>query len=335
MPHLDPFNNSNDFDRLVDLISAPIHQKKRRAVVKSHLKYANHFVDNSKKEFVRFVTSKFLNSLKKGKEPSAGYIVSIVQSLQRHFGVDNFNKTDVYKTITALRKLYNNESTDPIFYSSTGKDFTIDKNNIKLPTKPKIKMYSDVEFDKIYNYYNQHLDNYLYSSKETPSIEDELSMIVMFFCSGPYRAGEVMGLTYGKALDLVLKSSTTIKSKSGTMVDDLIIPSSLGGLLERFIEKLPDMDNRSDKIFKFTYFQYYSAYKQNLKLLFSYDMSDRRAFHAFRNFFAAKADGVDGDTAKDALNHKTKKMTSMYINNQRRVGRVERIKKMMDRLSVR
>lgn len=333
MSRLDPTNNINDFDRLVDLISTPIHQSKRRGVLKSHLKHANQFVDGSRREFVSFVTKRFLASIESGREPSVGYTLGVIQSLQRHFKLTNFNKADVYKCMNALRKIYNGESTDPIFFNAAGENFTVDTSTAKLPKNPKVTVFTDVEFDAIYSFYSKHLDNFLYSSKSAPTIDDELAMIVSFFCAGPYRASEVMNLTYAKVLDLLLKASTTIKSKSGTMVADMIIPTLLSDSLELYIKRMPQPIGKDERVFRHSYNQYYKLYKRNLASIFPYSVSG--AFHAFRSFFAGKADTVDSDVTKDAMNHATQRMTNRYINKQRKVGRRDRIRKLMEKMSVR
>lgn len=333
---MDPLNNPNDFDRLVDIVSEPIHQSKRGKVLQSHLTHAIHFKERNRREFLSFITKKYLQSKASGKKPSAMYIFSIVQTLQRSFNVNHISKHDVFRVFSNLNKLYNGENPDDVFFTSSNQAFSVqrdakssasDVNGINEP------MYSDEEYAILKTYFGNHLENFLSSSGgiKQPSKLDELSLVVTILCSTPYRISEVINLTLAKAQDLIIKSTTEIKSKSGTGVVDMIFPVQLSSILDRFVSKLPIFDGDMN-LFSLNYNQCYRLFEKQYKFLMGKSVVGKRSFHSFRNRFARVAAEIDIDLARRTMNHSSLGMTQKYVNRQKMRDQRDNIKINMNKM---
>lgn len=329
--HIDTSTQAG-FEALVKLVAAPIFQEKRRGVRKSHMQYVKEFTDGNRIEFVRFVTKRFLQQREKGKPISGAYISAICQTMQSYFKVKNFDKNDVIKTINKLKKVFNPENTDPYFYSDdTGPKFTVDREVIRPCVVETEAFYNEDEYSTIANYFMENLKNFLNSEKRAPDKMDELALLLCFLIAGPYRVNEVLKLSIRKAYDLVIRSSTRIKSKSGTDVVDMIIPVQFSSFLERYLEKC-GYDNMKGNLFQGTYDNYYKLYKKWYIAVFK-KPSKRRLFHGLRNYFSMlSADAGSVDVTKDAMNHASKRMTEQYIKNQRSIDTKKNVQDHMYRM---
>lgn len=341
MNKLDPINNKDDFNDLVEFISNPIHQSKRVGVKNSHLKYRSHFTTYSHVEFMSFITNRYLEYRRLGTVPSAAYTFSIIQTIQNEIPDLPFNKrikkSDVFKIFHNLNKMYNVENRDKVFYTSEGKEFQIvgtsagfSKKNVNVP------MYSDEEFQIVDHHFDLHLSNFIESNKKSPDHHDELSLLISFLTSGPYRFSEVNSLTIEKAEQLVLTCVTRIKSKSGSGSVDMVIPVLFSNKLNGYMKKLPRhvINKKSAPLFTIDYNKAYRMYKSEYSTIFGKSIVGKRVFHGFRNHFAEKAGKVDRDLAQRSMNHTSSGMTSHYINRQKKHNQRENVLELVNKMYI-
>lgn len=312
---------------LYKIASGPIHQKARSKVIQSHLRHvATSFANFEYNTFTRFVVDKYLEAQRNNRKFSSAYIKTVIETINRHHGVSTFSPSDVYKITANLNKAFNPENKDNVFYTPDGQ--TIDLGRAKeLNLERKLtfdrkfadKLYDEDDFENVLAHYKQHLDNYLNSSKRVPDLNDELSLLIVFLASAPRRVSEVLNLTLAKASDLILRHETEIKSKSGTRVVSLIIPTQLSAILDRYIGKLYDGNeykNPDINLFNANYKSMYDAYRRNYRALFHQEPISR-VFHAFRNYFAGKYYEHDAEGTKNALSHGSLGTTKKYANKQK------------------
>lgn len=317
--------NDKEFRKqLYKLASGPIHQKARTRVIKSHLRHvATSFSNFEKSTFIRFVVDKYIEAQLNNRKFSSAYIKTVIETINRHHGISTFSPSDVYKITSNLNKAFNPENKDAVFYTPSGEKIDLYRakalnieNKLSFDKKFSDKLYDDDDFENVLAHYKQHLDNYLNSMKQRPDINDELSLLIVFLASAPRRVSEVLNLTLAKSSDLVLRHETEIKSKSGTRVVSLIIPTQLSFILDRYIAKLKDNTNGDAKLFNHNYKSMYDAYKRNYRILFGQEPISR-VFHAFRNHFAGKYYERDAEGTKNALSHGSIFTTQGYAKKQK------------------
>lgn len=313
--------------QLYQIASGPIHQQARTKVIQSHLRHvATSFANFETSTFIRFVVDKYIEAQIHNRKFSSAYIKTVIETINRHHGVSTFTPSDVYKITSNLNKAFNPENKDSVFYTPDGQKIDLCRakqlnleRKVAFDRKFSDKLYDEDDFENVLAHYKQHLDNYLDSLKNVADINDELSLLIVFLASAPRRVSEVLNLTLAKASDLILRHETEIKSKSGTRVVSLIIPTQLSSILDRYIAKVEDRQgfkNPDTMLFNNNYKSMYDAYRRNYRALFSREPISR-VFHAFRNYFAGKYYERDAEGTKNALSHGSLNTTRQYANKQK------------------
>lgn len=119
--------------RLVSLLTTPIHQKRRRNVLKSHLKFFGNKSSLTVEDVCKHITKKFMERKNHGDEITDSYIKSLASTLQTKYGMD---KAPIYRFVRNLRKVYNSENPDRVFFTQDGKEFKIELDG---PTQKVVK----------------------------------------------------------------------------------------------------------------------------------------------------------------------------------------------------
>lgn len=312
-----------------------IHQIKREQVIQSHLKHVAKFDAFDYSDFVRFVVDRYVECYRQKKKFSPMYIKNVIDTINRTYGLSEFNSKDVYKIYNNLNKAFNPENDDSIFYTSKGLKIKVDlkeivsQNNSKwhaaINDKRTSSLYDETSFDTLLSYYKQHLDNYLLFNSATgkkPSKNDELALLIVFLAASPRRVNEILSLTVMKANELIIRNETSIKSKSGTAVVAMYVPFQFSEILERYVGKMGDNLDVEQRLFQSNYQCLYKTYRRNYVALFGGKQPISRVFHAFRNYFAAKHFyGENSDLARNALAHSSSRMTRLYANKQKATTR--------------
>lgn len=322
-------------DSLYMIATDSIHQIKREQVIQSHLKHAAKFIAFDYSDFVRFVVDRYVECYRQKKKFSPMYIKNVIDTINRTYGLSEFNSKDVYKIYNNLNKAFNPENTDSVFYTSKGLKINIDLKEIVSQTNVKwhaannwkktSNLYDEASFDTILNYYKQHLDNYLIfnsATGKTPSKNDELALLIVFLAASPRRVNEILSLTLMKANELIIRNETVVKSKSGTAAVSMYVPFQFSEVLERYVSKMGDDLDLEQRLFQNNYQCLYKTYRRNYMALFDGKQPISRVFHAFRNYFAAKHFyGENSDLARNALAHGSARMTRSYANKQKATTR--------------
>lgn len=308
------FKNEVDkstIEALVQIISKPIHQKNRHKVLKTHEGFwgQSTTMEAALKKMIQYTLSR----REQGITPKTSYISSLASSLQKMTGIP---KNVMVRSYQNLLKLLNSQNMDPIFYSGNVK-FSIEnlpKGRIKVvENKP---MYTEIEIQLITNYCVDNLNIFFDLNKNTqniiPPIRYETLLFMIILISSGRRTKEILGLTRDQIDSLILTNHTEIKNKSGTGVDEITIPGQVAGLLERYINLLPE----DMPLFSKSYDQHYSEGFKIYKTLFNKSARGKRIFHSFRNFMSYRGLGVDGETTRGILGHRSMEMTKYYAKRQ-------------------
>lgn len=310
--------------QLYKIASGPIHQQARTKVIQSHLRHvATSFANFETSTFIRFVVDKYIEAQLNNRKFSSAYIKTVIETINRHHGVSTFSPSDVYKITSNLNKAFNPENKDHVFYTPDGQQIDLCRakqlnleRKLTFDRKFSDKLYDEDDFENVLAHYKQHLDNYLDSTKRTADLNDELSLLIVFLASAPRRVSEVLNLTLAKTNDLILRYETEIKSKAGTRIVSLIIPTQLSTILDRYIGKIEEYKNPDTKLFNNNYKSMYDAYRRNYRALFNQEPISR-VFHAFRNYFAGKYYERDAEGTKNALSHGSMFTTKQYAKKQK------------------
>lgn len=341
-------------EQIYKLACGPIHQAPRQKVVKSHLKHCEKFIIYHPDEFRRFIVNKYLEYRLLQKKFSVNYYTTVVESIMRYRNVTDFDSSSVQKIVNNLNKMFNPENNDNTFYTNTGERIELDIKNkrigdlsvasgctLALKTDANRhfrgnqfnkKIYSEEHFELIKNYYKNHMDNFLLSTKKVVDVHDELALLTLFIISTAKRSCEILNLTINKVHDLILRNQTDVKSKTGTGVDILIIPFQFATILQRYLDHI-DPSDESQKLFNYNYRKLYFVYKKNLKVIIGDDVPADEyrsyAFHAFRHYFANKHFEKNSHITMQQMSHKSKKMTRSYATKQEAKLAVGNMKKFM------
>lgn len=303
-----------DREKLYDIATRNIHQKKRRAVISSHLKHIPQFGGFQTRDFEKFVVDKFLEKYMSGRKFSPIYIKSVVESIQRKMKISVFNPNQVFKIAKNLNKVYNPENRDKTFYTDIGVPITLEKYKPDFnASETRDSLYSCEEICILKTYYNNQLNNFLSSTKSRPDEFDELALLMVFLFTVPRRVGEVLSLTIKKINDLIIRNETDVKSKQGSYVIQLIVPSSLSMILERYINKNQDYQP-CDSLFKFSYKVHYSNARKNYRNIFNKEPVSM-IFHGLRNYFAEQNIKDNPLETSNVLGHSVN-MSRRYANRQ-------------------
>lgn len=323
--------NERDVETLIDLVTKPVHQLSRSKVVKSHLKHMGKFSGFKYRDYVKYIVNEFIEKKRLNKEISPGYISSVIASIQRHRNDTNddvINDHQILQIIHNLKKVFNEENKNREFFSQDGQVLFRVGPNTAIKAERNTAMYTDYEFNIIKTYFQNHLINFLSSGKQ-PSAEDELSLLVTILASGPHRFNEVNNLTVKKATDLVISNTTRIKDKSGGGAIDMIVSHAIAEYLQAYLEVI---DKKNENLFNFGYQKMFRMYKKIYETLFSLPITGKRAFHSFRNYFSKRAHDIDPSLAQSSMNHASAKMTSHYVNRQKKTEENQKILQMFNKM---
>lgn len=322
--------------KLYELAKGPVHQAARAKVIKSHLSHAPEFRNFEHEGFVKFVVEKYLEARAANRKLSVSYIKTIIETINRYKKISTFRPNDVYKIVSNLNKAYNPENNDGVFYTIEGVKIDLAALKQPQPTLANVnqfksnfddKLYDEHDFEKVLIYYKNHLDNYLSSTKSRPDLIDELALLIVFMASAPRRVSEILNLTIKKSYDLIVKQETDIKSKTGTRIATLMVPTQLATVLNRYLDKLDYVDD-GQRLFASNYKSMYTAYRKNYFALFGLKPVSR-VFHAFRNHFAYKYYDLDAQGTKNALSHTNLKTTRSYAQKQQNKNMKANVKKFL------
>lgn len=329
---------------LYSITGKKIHQKARANSRRSHLKFIDKLSGFAYEDFIRFVTDRYLNALRKNKKFPFAYTLKVIQTIQSTKKLNSFTKWDFARAVQTLNKIYNRENKDKIFYTPEGLpyDFAdVVANTIASPDNPNQcsdpttsdqfqissasirQAYEDVKKDEQYTVYDsstyenikRHYHERLLAFLATdimvkPTKHDELSLLLVMLITCPKRVNEILKLTMDKVHQLILNQQTLIRSKDGVKVQKLIIPFGLAEYLESYIQHLGNQDT----LFNYQYSALYPLFRRDLKTIFNYDKMSR-PFHGFRNYFADQHRG-DFEQVKKTLGHTRSATTSMYAAKQ-------------------
>lgn len=322
-------------DVLYKIATDSIHQSGREKVLQSHLRYTNCFNTFDYSEFVRFIVDRYVECYRQNKKFSTTYTRNIIETINRTYSLNTFNSKDIYKIVNNLNKAFNTENKDRIFYTGKGSKLKIDiksfleKNSEFNPTTNGKLLYDDSNYERVLEYFKNHLNNLLISKKTMPDKMDELALLIVFLAATPRRVSEILGLTIGKSNDLIIRNETTIKSKSGTSIVPMYIPFQFAEILEQYIDKFKKNDDQNQLLFTYNYQNMYKTYRKVYVCLFNKEPISR-VFHAFRNYFAGKYfNGENQRLTTHALSHTNAKMTAMYANKQQKMSTGEETKKFL------
>lgn len=348
-------DKNNFLDKLYQLSSGRIHNSERQKVVRTHLKHIEgNFVNFTKDEYQKFIVNWYVTRLLNKKTFSVAYMQAVIDSINRfkQFSRSPISKREVYMVVKNMKKIFNSESTQSLFYTKQFDAVHLDLSKIEnlrqnnVMNKFSDKLYENANFEILLQYNKEQLDNFLKIGvrPRIPSVQDDLALIVIFLASSPRRIREILQLTIKKIKELILNGQTQIKTKNGEGIFQMLIPQQLSKILNEYLHavgygepsqkidkeqivtlddvknlvifKLPNLNenNDNDLLFKRSYYVYYSAIKSQYKSLFNDNIG--RPFHAFRNYFSAKYIKKDPDATKRALGHCNMKMTRSYANKQ-------------------
>lgn len=331
-------------DILYKIATDSIHQSGREKVIQSHLRYTSSFNTFDYSEFVRFIVDRYVECYRQNKKFSTTYTRNIIETINRKYSLNTFNSKDIYKIVNNLNKAFNTENKDRIFYTSNGSKMKIDiksfmeKNIIRSPQFNSTTtsgdggklLYDDSNYERVLEYFKNHLNNLLISKKSNPDKMDELALLIVFLVATPRRVSEILGLTIAKCNDLIIRNETTIKSKSGTAIVPMYIPFQFAEILQQYIEKFKEHDDENQLLFTYNYQNMYKTYRKVYMCLFDNREPISRVFHAFRNYFAVKYFiGENQRLTTHALSHTNAKMTAMYANKQKKMSTGEETKKFL------
>lgn len=157
-----------------------------------------------------------------------------------------------------------------------------------------------------------------------PTMEIELSLIVLFLIVAPKRISQLLSLTKQQFENLAFASSTQIKSKGGYTIEYLVVPVTFSTILNMYLQKFFSKANITTKIFTFAYTQYRNLMITVLKKLYPSADGVNKIFHGFRNYFADLHQNRK-NISQFALGHSQHSMTNRYIRTQERLTKNERL----------
>lgn len=327
-------NNENFLEKLYILSNGRIHGNKRQKVVRTHLKHMEgNFVNFTKDEYRKFIVNWYVSRLVNKKPFSSSYMCAVIDSINRYkqFTKPPFKKREIFTVIKNMKKIFNTENKDLLFYTKDFKAIHLDTSDINqlrhnnTITRFSDKLYENANFEILLQYNKDHLDNFLGVGlmPRIPKVYDDLSLIVVFLASSPRRIQEILKLSLKKIKDLILMGQTQIMTKNGEDTLNMIVPQQFSRILNSYLittGRVPSNDNNHDDddddqfLFRRSYYVYYSAIKTQYKSLFGTNIG--RPFHAFRNYFSAKYIKNNPHATKTALGHASMKMTRSYANKQ-------------------
>lgn len=308
-----PLTNSKDMEKLVLLLTNPVHQKKRHAVVQSHLKFFGNKTTLSLKDIFTKLLQEFLSKRENGQQMAPAYIMGLAATIQSKYGI---KKTEIFKFMKNVQKVFNSENLDPIFISNDGQRFAVDAVKNKVVVNKTLPVYTDMEYDIIKEHYINKMREFVNSTRY-PTPDDEVSLFVLLLASAPYRPSQLLALTHLKVNELVIKRSTVVKSKSGTGVDEIIIPIEIDSILQEYLGRL-EQNNFSPSSLLFTkkHAYYWRKVTAFYEKKFNKSSKGKNVLRAFRNRFAQVAGKDDLQIAQKLLCHKSINMTRHYMRKQ-------------------
>lgn len=333
--------------KIVDAASKNVKSVKRQKCINSHLKHIKDieltYIYNkctfTPDSIHNFLSKKFSECLKKNKEFSKGYWISVLSSIARHYNVINFKKGNVLMMINNIKKILYSENTE-LTYVINDKKVTFPESinqlrkqykSIQLKRANRV-IYTTKVIQEISKYFSIMLINYLemstgdtddsdkqqqYVLTQNPNKADiELAIFVLFLIVSPKRTQQILQLSLQKIEQLIQTNQTEIKSKTKINAEFLIIPKLFGMLLKLYVKKtFKHNADPNTRFFTFKYKKYYNTMKKHLKILFpEYDYINR-IFHGFRNYYA-ELHKNNGNISQYSLGHSANVMTNKYVQNQ-------------------
>lgn len=355
-------NNDVEYllNKIVDAASKNVKSVKRQKCINSHLKHVKDieltYIYNKctfKPDAIHnFLTKKFIECLKKNKEFSKGYWISVLCSIARHYNVINFKKGNVLMMINNIKKILYSESTE-LTYVINDKKITFPESinqlrkqykSIQLKKANRV-IYTTKVIQEISKYFSIMLINYLemsinsteenykqqYVLTQNPNKSDiELAIFVLFLIVSPKRTEQILQLTLQKIEQLIKTNQTEIKSKTKINTEFLLIPKSFGKLLKLYVDKTFETNtNPNTRFFTFKYKKYYNTMKKHLKILFPTHEYVNRIFHGFRNYYA-ELHKNNGKISQFSLGHSANIMTNKYVQNQENFTKNETLQKFIN-----
>lgn len=238
--------SENFLEKLYRLSNGRIHGDERQKVVRTHLKHIDgNFVHFSKEEYRKFVVNWYVARLLNRKPFSAAYLCAVIDSINRfkNFPKPPFTKREIYAVIKNMKKIFNSESKDLLFYTKTFDPITLNISNIEgLRQNNKVskfsdKLYENANLEVLLQYNKQQLDNFLNigTRPRIPTVQDDLALIVVFLASSPRRIKEILKLPLKKIRQLILTGQTPIKTKNGEDILHIIVPPQFSQVLNEFL----------------------------------------------------------------------------------------------------
>lgn len=316
-------------EKLYRLADGRIHGSNRQRVVQSHLKHVRgNFVKFSKDEYQKFIVNWYLARLLNKKRFSAAYLAAVVETINRFYKIEKpcFRGRDVFPVVQNLRKIFNSESGQLVFFTRDCQPIQINaeevsslrENHKNLTERFSDKLFADGNFEALSQHNRRHLENFLQSAtrgaSRVPGVEDELALIVVFLSVSPRRINEILGLNMTKISELIERGMTSIQSKDGASLSDVVVPQQMSQILDEYVTAVGRKHQPTGKLFARTYFVYYTAMKRQYKSLFGTNIG--RPFHGFRNYFAHKYYKLNPKSTRSALGHSNMAMTRRYAQKQ-------------------
>lgn len=245
-PQSDTEQEQRFLSKLYQLSDGRIHGDKRHNTVKTHLKHIEgNFVNFTKDEYRKFIVNWYVARLINNKTFSANYMIAVIDSINRfkQFERPPLSKREVITVIKNMKKIFNSESKDLLYYTRDFKPVKFTDTNVlglranNVVCKFSDKLYEEANLEIMLQYYKENLDNFLRLGykQNIPSVEDDLALIVVFLASSPRRIQEILNLNLKKINDLIYRGQTVIISKNGENTYNMIVPCQFSKVLNDFL----------------------------------------------------------------------------------------------------
>lgn len=314
------FTDDNWLDKLTNVAMGKMHQKRRRVVLKSHMRVFGKLTkDSSKRDVIKAIIERFIKRCKtSGYTLSPSYITSLAKTAQSRY---NVKAHEIIAAINNVRKILEGKSSDRTFFT--------DDSTFKVSDTPIIKVrkhdssdksYSSTEICLLQRFFTEFLNNEFKRETHTqvPNVMTQLAMVVLLSIDSCARNTQILHLTVSQMKDLELSLECEARSKCGYGVDYIQITQSTAPLVSKYLDTFFPWATPETCVFTTTYNQLYKLFIARYCEIFNEPYSGKSIFHGIRTFKLHDLAKIDLRLAQNFANHKSIKTTNHYVTNQQK-----------------